>query len=26
LPWAEAGQKWVSMGRIFSLKEALKAM
>lgn len=25
LPWAEAGQKWVPMGRIFSLKEALKA-
>ncbi|GLQ94931.1 L-rhamnose mutarotase [Dyella acidisoli] len=23
LPWAEAGQKWVPMGRIFSLKEAL---
>lgn len=26
LPWAEAGQKWVPMGRIFSLKEALKAL
>ncbi|GGA43023.1 L-rhamnose mutarotase [Dyella nitratireducens] len=26
LPWAEPGQKWVMMGRIFSLKEALKAL
>lgn len=26
LPWAEAGQKWVLMGRIFSLQEALKAL
>lgn len=26
LPWAEAGQKWVPMGRIFSLKEALAAI
>ncbi|MFC3653495.1 L-rhamnose mutarotase [Dyella humi] len=25
LPWAEAGQKWVPMGRIFSLKAALSA-
>jgi len=26
LPWAEAGQKWVPMGRIFSLKESLAAI
>lgn len=26
LPWAEAGQKWVPMGRIFSLQESLKAL
>lgn len=26
LPWAEAGQKWVPMKRIFSLKEALAGM
>lgn len=26
LPWAEAGQKWVPMGRIFSLKESLAAL
>ncbi|HKT28637.1 L-rhamnose mutarotase [Dyella sp.] len=26
LPWAEPGQKWVPMGRIFSLQEALKAL
>ncbi|RDS83761.1 L-rhamnose mutarotase [Dyella monticola] len=25
LPWAEAGQKWVPMTRIFSLADALKA-
>jgi len=25
LPWAEPGQKWVPMTRIFSLKEALAA-
>ncbi|RUL72757.1 L-rhamnose mutarotase [Dyella choica] len=25
LPWADAGQKWVPMGRIFSLREALAA-
>jgi L-rhamnose mutarotase len=25
LPWAQAGQKWVPMGRIFSLQEALAA-
>ena len=26
LPWAETGQKWVPMTRIFSLKEALAAL
>jgi L-rhamnose mutarotase len=26
LPWAEPGQKWVLMARIFSLTEALAAM
>jgi L-rhamnose mutarotase len=26
LPWAEPGQKWVPMARIFSLTEALAAM
>jgi len=26
LPWAEAGQKWVPMQRIFSLQASLKAL